>query len=198
MTDAYPLSWPEGWPRTPYWKRESGSQFGRWTYKTAAEGLLAEVRRLGGRSIVISTNIPLRRDGLPLASARTPDDPGAAVYFGWNKKPIVMARDAFHRTEHNLRSLALAIAGLRQMERHGGAKMLEKAFEGFVALPPPGQTLPWWTVLGVRPEATPEQVDAAYRELARRHHPDVSSDGGSMMAAINAARDAYRRDRENG
>jgi curved DNA-binding protein CbpA len=64
-----------------------------------------------------------------------------------------------------------------------------------------------YVVLGVPPGATTEQVTAAYRRLARRHHPDVSGDGGAerRMAEINAAwtvlRDPARRaswDREHG
>lgn len=44
----------------------------------------------------------------------------------------------------------------------------------------------WWTVLGVSETATPEQLRAAYRKLAREHHPDR---GGSVakMVEINAA-----------
>src|SRR5829696_6497749 len=68
--------------------------------------------------------------------------------------------------------------------------------------------LPWpfvtaerdpYAVLSIPASATPEQVAAAYRRLARRHHPDVSSDPGAeqRMAEINAAwtllRDASRR-----
>jgi len=46
--------------------------------------------------------------------------------------------------------------------------------------------------LGVAPDATAEQIRAAYREAARRHHPDVRAARGSVgsddeMAAINEA-----------
>jgi curved DNA-binding protein CbpA len=62
-------------------------------------------------------------------------------------------------------------------------------------------------VLGIPAGATPEQVASAYRRLARRHHPDVSTISGAeqRMAEINAAwtllRDPQKRaawDREHG
>ena len=43
------------------------------------------------------------------------------------------------------------------------------------------------SVLGVAPDASPEEVTAAYRELAKRHHPDASGDDGRAIRDINAA-----------
>ena len=42
---------------------------------------LAELRRFGASNIVISSNVPTGRGGLPLASAKRVDDAGVAVYF---------------------------------------------------------------------------------------------------------------------
>jgi hypothetical protein len=48
-------------------------------------------------------------------------------------------------------------------------------------------------VLGVAPNATPEEIAAAYRELAKRFHPDVAGDEAvPRMAEINAAYDLLR------
>src|SRR4051794_13711137 len=46
-----------------------------------------------------------------------------------------------------------------------------------------------YAILGIAPEATAEQVRAAYRRLARKYHPDVTSEAeaGGRMAAINRA-----------
>ena len=57
-----------------------------------------------------------------------------------------------------------------------------------------------YAVLGVPSTATQDDVTAAYRTLARRHHPDVSAapDAERRMAEINAAwtilRDPARRE----
>jgi hypothetical protein len=42
-------------------------------------------------------------------------------------------------------------------------------------------------VLGVPYDATPEEVHAAYRRLARTFHPDAGSVDDTRMAEINAA-----------
>ncbi len=49
-------------------------------------------------------------------------------------------------------------------------------------------------VLGVPPDASLEEATAAYRALAKRHHPDVAEDprAAHLMARINAAYDEIR------
>ncbi len=50
-----------------------------------------------------------------------------------------------------------------------------------------------FAVLGVAPDASAEEVAAAYRRLAKRWHPDrVGSQGSARMAEINAAYDLLR------
>ncbi len=79
MESAYPLQWPQGRQRTPAGKREWGRFKGH--PSDIAVGLREEIERMGGRMAVISTNKRVRRDGLPYASDREPEDPGVAVYF---------------------------------------------------------------------------------------------------------------------
>lgn len=184
MTEAFPLHWPEGWPRTTY--RDSSSPFRGVSFSRALNDLLDTVRLLGGRHIVVSTNMALRRDGLPYANTARIDDPGVAVYFQLKDRPVVMARDKFKDIAANLRSLAMAIDGMRMTQRHGGGVMLDRMFQGFAALPDPNRKKTWREVLGVDLTASPEDVRTAYRNAAMQHHPDR---GGSQdaMAAINEA-----------
>ena len=50
-----------------------------------------------------------------------------------------------------------------------------------------------FTVLGVAPGATPDEVAAAYRELAKAWHPDRrGGDGDERMAEINVAYELLR------
>ncbi len=44
----------------------------------------------------------------------------------------------------------------------------------------------WYEVLGIEPTASPDEVRVAYRQAARRHHPDYGGDG-ERMQDLNAA-----------
>ena len=48
-----------------------------------------------------------------------------------------------------------------------------------------------YQVLGISPEATRKQVDAAYRALAKQYHPDINKDtrAEDQMKRINEAYD---------
>ncbi|WP_300577443.1 DnaJ domain-containing protein [Phenylobacterium sp.] len=48
------------------------------------------------------------------------------------------------------------------------------------------------SILGVGPEATPEEIQAAYTRLMRRAHPDAGGSAG-LAAQLNAARDRLIR-----
>jgi hypothetical protein len=204
MTQAYPLAWPPGWPRTPAHNQERGERFVTWTdnyrdghawrskglvsFAKARDGLLDEVARLGARNVVLSSNHPLDRHGVPREGRRVEDE-GIAIYFTLKGKALAMACDRYVSAAANMRSLALAIDAMRQLERHGGGAMIERAFSGFAALPAPGSP---WEVLGIAPTKNTAAINDAYRAKARATHPDA---GGSadQMARLNAARDQALR-----
>ncbi len=191
--EAYPLQWPEGWPRTPYHKR-GPSRFGKNLGFGEIKKLQAELRLMGAQNVVISSNVPLRQDGLPYASqaGKRYDDPGVAFYFTLKGKALSMARDRYHTPWENIRSLILAINAIRSIERHGGSTMMERAFSGFAAIAPPDWKKPWREVFGVKPDWRGD-VAALYREKARIRHPDA---GGSdtLMAELNVAYQEARKE----
>jgi DnaJ domain len=55
----------------------------------------------------------------------------------------------------------------------------------------------WYQVLQVDPQAEPEVLEAAYRRLARKYHPDVATSPGAdtRMKEINAAYEVLRHPR---
>jgi hypothetical protein len=180
--DAYPLSWPAGWPRTKHLKP---SRFETGSFARARDSLLTEVKRMGGTHIVLSSNVGLRQDGLPYANQAQPKDRGVAVYFYRRGKQMVFACDKWDRIEDNMRAIEKTIDALRGVDRWGASEMMERAFTAFEALPPP---LSCWDVLGLRPGASLDEISAAYRAKARLAHPDA---GGSQaaMSELNRARD---------
>jgi hypothetical protein len=64
--EAFPLHWSAAWPRTAQPQR---SRFDT-IVAQARDGLLHELRLLGAKQIVLSTNYRFRQDGLPYAVQR--------------------------------------------------------------------------------------------------------------------------------
>ncbi|HKU67230.1 MAG TPA: J domain-containing protein [Candidatus Baltobacteraceae bacterium] len=200
---AFPLQWPAGKPRTPAQKRER-AKFGKkgrgWTsdpitggnrYEGAKSLTVAdavarvqgELRRLGATHPVISTNIELRRDGLPYSKQpRLDDDPGAAVYFQLKGKPIVLACDHYDRVADNAAAIAAHVDAMRAIERHGVGS-LEQMFAGFAALPPISPD-DWREPLGH--PSTLDEAERNYRERMKYAHPDVGGNE-AVAARLNAA-----------
>jgi hypothetical protein len=174
---AYPLAWPPGFPRT---KRPGKSQF-RVTLNGALNGVHDELRRLGAKHIVLSSNVTLGN--------HRPEDTGVACYFVRAGRQLCIPCDAWDKVEDNLRAIEKTINAQRGIERWGGKHLVDAAFDGYVALPPPGRSLEdatWRRVLGVDDGADLGTVERAYRKLAIAHHPDQGGDP-DQMARINAA-----------
>lgn len=218
--EAYPLTWPAGWPRTKSHQRKRAafhsssvvhSETSDYSYRKkssltisqATGRVIDELRRLGARGdLIVSSNLRLRNDGFPIGKQSQPDDPGVAVYWAKPGKPQnVMAIDLYDRVEGNLAAIAATLHAMRAIERHGGAQILERAFTGFAALPSPESMggLLWRIVLEVNgPEHQMLTLDACeqqYRRLRSLAHPDKP--GGSsekfnmLQRAIEQARQHF-------
>jgi hypothetical protein len=186
--EAFPLHWPEGWKRTP------PNQVGYSQFKTsmavARDGLLYQIEMLGGKYVVLSTNVRLRQDGLPYANDREPEDAGVAVYFQYDGNPMCFACDQYYYVKENIQAIRKTIEAIRGISRWGASDMMERAFTGFTALPAPGQTTvrSWRDVLGLQDAVglTIDEARLAYKRLCSERHPDK---GGSQeaMSELNAA-----------
>jgi len=133
--------------------------------------LIHSIEMLGGDSVVLSTNIKLRQDGLPYANRLLPDDPGIAVYWTRKGRQEVMACDLWLRPWENMRAVGLAIEGLRAMQRSGATQILERAFSSF-ALPAGIPPRPWRSVFGFGPD---EQADPGGLRSALSGLPPATS-----------------------
>lgn len=190
--ESYPLAWPVGWPRTRNrWSAAFRTRAGRELLDIgqALHGrLLPELRRLGASDVVVSTNVPVRGDGLPLAKAAMPADPGVAVYFRHKGQPRVLACDKWNRLPDNIAAIAAHVEALRAIGRYG-VGTVEQALGGYKQLTAAEAKRTWWEILGIPSHvASASVIEDRRRALALKHHPDH---GGSaaMMAEINAAAD---------
>lgn len=185
MTVAFPLQWPDGFPRTKV--RETGA------FKTTlahaldnVKGSLARFGRDSGKTvtnIVLSSNVTLGAD--------RPADPGIAVWFTWDGLQVCIPVDRYTKPEANLQAIHHIIEARRTELRHGTLALVRATFQGFKALPSPN-TPHWSEVLKVPRDAKRTDIDVMYRRLAAERHPDR---GGSdtAMAELNTARDrAYQ------
>lgn len=189
IAEAYPLAWPVGWPRTPAGARKR-SKFtsGRDHVSIAAAlgRLRDQVRMIRATDLVVSSNIPIRRDGLPYAKVSDPKDPGIAIYLRLRAGPYVFPCDKWDRVAGNIAAVAAHLEALRGQERWGVGTR-EQAFAGYRALAAVGERAPWWAVLGFR-EAPPlfSLVKAAWLERIERCHPDKGGNA-NQAAELNAA-----------
>lgn len=187
MTSAYPLTWPAGFPRAA--RRESGR------FKTTLHQALINVQtslRLFGQdsgkpvsSVVMSSNVTL--------GAERPIDPGVAVYFSWEQMQVCIPVDRYDSVAGNLQAIHYIIEARRVELRHGTLALVRASFAGFKALPAPRS---WRDVLGISGISSKEAIESAFRERARRAHPDT---GGSTaaMAELNEARQNALREIAN-
>lgn len=194
MTQAYPLHWPPGFPRT---KAPRTSRF-----KTSISGALGnvqnELRRFGNDStkpvsdVLISSNVSL--------GVQHPSDGAVAVYFRWENMDCCLAVDIYKFPEENLQAISLIIEAERTKLRHGGLNIVRASFRGFTALPPPAGGKPialsnWWATLGFKTVPTTlEEAEVAYRKLVKNYHPDSNPDVDP--AKFNQVVDAIRQARE--
>jgi hypothetical protein len=181
MIEAYPLAWPAGYKRTmPQQRIWSKLKQGM---DQAQQFLRAEIARMGGSDLIISTNIPLRRDGGMYTDymSKNLHDPGVAIYFKYKKKDISMCCDQYLKVWENIYALGKGIEALRGMERWGVSEFLDRAFTGFKALPE--QTgaahVSWSSILEIPEDANADMIRTSYRKLSAKFHPDNIETGNA-------------------
>lgn len=189
--EAFPLHWPPNYKRTKYSNR---SRFGVSSFARVRDGLFAELKRLGARKVILSTNIPLTNAGIPYGRYSVPNDKGVAVYFEHKGKSMCFACDLWDRIEDNIQSILKTIEALRGIERWGASDMLDRAFTGFAALSAPVSGT-WWEILGVSKDCNYGELKGARNTLAKKYHPDSGTNPDqSMMAKVNEAFERAEKD----
>lgn len=201
--EKYPLHWPAGYKRT---QERNRSQF-KQTMEKAQQFLHKELERLKASDIIVSSNIPVRKDGLFYTDwmNRKIEDPGVAVYFKHKGKDRVLCCDTYSSVWENTYAIGKTIEALRAIDRYGVADFLDRAFTGFTAIPESIVTdyKPWYQVLELQPSATEEEIKKAYITLSKKLHPDNLETGSTaefqkLYAAYNEGLvNVKNRDHEN-
>lgn len=192
---AFPLAWPLGHARRSPHKRTAANF--KVSFGTARDHLVNELKLLGARYIVISTNVPTRYDGLPYARSprsREPDDPGVAVYFDFDGEHTVFACDKWKRVSHNLRAIGKTIEAIRGIARWGSSDMMKRAVSAFKALPPDSSE--WRAVFGFSTAGHAPSLDdvkVVYRRMAADAHPDRGGNPHEMVR-LNKAWEAAQKE----
>jgi len=189
----YPLAWPANQPRTPL--HHPTFRVGEAKARTA---MLRSCELLGGTDLVLSTNIKLRLDGQPYANQAGIEDQGVALYFSYNGRSRCFSCDSWATFRDNYRAIGQAIEGMRAISRSGCPAMVDAALEGFLALPSHALQRHWTSVLGLDVDADVETIEARYRELAKKLHPDVPGGSEAAMVELNVARQQALPPREVG
>jgi hypothetical protein len=188
MTQAYPLHWPDSWPRG---KTQGPSQF-RTSLSGALKNVQASLLQFGAdsgkkvESIMVSSNFSL--------NDQSPSDPGVAVYFTWDNISTCIAVDKYRKIECNLQAIHHCIEAERTKLRHGGINLVRAAFRGYAALPPPSaaNARDWWVVLGISKLSKRTDIDAAYRARAKECHPDTGGTAEAMAELTTARNQAIQ------
>jgi len=161
--------------------------------RNARDGLLNEIRLLGGRQLILSTNIPLRQDGLPYARYAPIKDTGVAVYFQLNGTPQVFACDKWNKIEDNMQAIKKTIEAIRGIERWGSSEMMSRIYQGFQALPESvSVNESCWTILAIDPQSSIEEIDKAYKTKAKEVHPDMGGSHEEFIKLTEAYEEAKR------
>lgn len=181
---AFPLTWPDTMPRTA---TKVASKF-----KTGLSAALKNVRSslelFAGDSgkkvanLVISSNVTL--------GVERPADPGVAVWFVWDGMQVCIAVDRYPKVEDNLQAIHHIVEARRTEMRHGGLHIVRATFRGFAALPAPKRR-PWREVFEFVTSGpiTADNVENAYRRLAKKAHPDAPGGSHDAMSELNQAKE---------
>lgn len=193
MTESYPLKWPNNKPITKGYQRKK-AQFAT-TMGAARDLLLKELKLLGARNVVISSNVATyRRGGQDIMYAdqsAAKENPGVAVYYLWDGDSYCIACDKWQTVTDNLQALNKSINAIRGLDRWGTGDMVKAAFSGFKELPAPEQRN-CWQVLGIVPTKNTDYINSKFRELAQKHHPDRGGNHQDFVEIQNAKEQALK------
>lgn len=185
--EAFPLHWPEGYTKKLFAVK---SRF-KTTLAQARDYVKLEVDRLKGKNLIISSNLPVNKNGELRADFERfkVASYGVAVYFHRKNQQVCICCDKYDQVRDNLHAIGRTLEALRQIDRDGVSDFLDKSFTGFAALPAPGETtMNFWPVLELEgPPADVSYVHHAYKQLAKIRHPDTPTGSDQLFTDLQVA-----------
>ena len=155
------------------------------TWHETMQELEGEMRRWGITQW--ETNYPkgVRSEAL----SQKEEDRTVKLTYHKNGKTVTLVMGKQNRAVDNLRVLYLAVEAMRLNERRGISDVLESAY---LQLAAPTQAIDPYELLEIRPDASLEVAEAAYKAKVRTVHPDK---GGSelLMKRLNQAIEEIRK-----
>lgn len=194
------IDWPAGFTRRSPAERERTRKF-RTTMSKAFSDLEAEMDRLDVDDFRYSFDAPARqKDDRPYANV-TPDDPSFVLRWTMDGTQYAVACDRWDRLRDNVRSVGLYIKEKRKMENRpvttGESEFANAALpsgnEDVIVAGAGGETddrAPH-EILEVSPDASPEAIKGAARQLQSKHHPDNGTEPDQAeFIAVSKAKEA--------
>ncbi len=193
MYEAYPLQWPAGYKRTAKSDLKHAQFYT--SFARARDGIIKQLKAFGADNVVISSNVPLKRDGIPYAvpygnSNSVTNDTGIAVYFMLKGDQKVICCDAFHTLDDNMHAINLSLEALRALNRWKCSDIVNQAFTGFKALPLVSSSNIWKILeLPGQPDNS-TVIRSQYKKIAHKVHPDRHGGSADRFAELG---EAYRQ-----
>jgi DnaJ-domain-containing protein 1 len=128
------------------------------------------------------------------SSYQSLEDRTVTLRYTKNGREVALAMGKQNRAVDNLRVLYLAAEAMRLNEKRGIAEVVQQAYAQLQAPEHPVIRDPY-ELLGVRPDAPLDVIEAAFRARMKAVHPDT---GGSDQQAkqLTAAIEQLRRERK--
>jgi hypothetical protein len=171
------------------------------SYAATLSLLEREMRHLSAQNVVIQagfTREQVRNDGWPRSGAR-PSHPAVVVSFRSRGKDLSFPCSTYRSHEDNLRAIALSLEALRGVNRYGVTQN-EEQYKGWAQLPPPtpAQKMSRFDACIFLQSnsdvdagsigAFSKSRDEAYRQAARRLHPDAGGNHEQFVRLQEAMR----------
>lgn len=117
------------------------------------------------------------------------------VAFLFKDAPVRISYGRLGRRAENIRAIFLTLEDIRMTYKRGLGDVLTGTVSQMLKLGAGAQTRDPYEVLGVRPNAPLEVIEASHRALAKTAHPDVPGGSDDAMKELNDALDRIRSDR---